>query len=468
MKILPLPAKTYILANVAMSLVISILVFGGESQLSLVKLFPFVIFGALSEMFRLSALTVNNQGFNMSSGAAVILAGIILFSPQEVVIFATAYGVALAIFPKITNLWKAVFNFSETLNVTYLTYLVWHALHIKNESLLVAGNILPLIITMFVFVIVDLLAVSTIVALASETKLITIWRESFDWVLVSYALIAFMGLILAVAYNLFSVYGLIGFALPLLLMQYNMHLFSKQKEAQVKQLQDFSEVLKANNEQLIFMLSQVIDARDNSLYGHSAMVAKYSVAIGLLLGLSEEQIDQLKRSALLHDIGKLGVSENLLKKPGKLTYDEFEVVKKHTTIGERLVEKVKGMEKVATIIGQHHEYFSGEGYPYRLSGEKILLESRIISVCDALDTMLSTRPYKQAWTLELATEELIRCGGKQFDPSVVNAFLSLKDNSPTDFFRNSAGTQEWESSFPRSSVAGINDLSIQSLTNLLG
>ena len=413
-------------------------------RIELSKVVPFIIFGIMFEFFRLSAFSVNGQDMNISAGSAIILAAVMLFNPLELILFSFFYGLSITIYPKIVSPSKMVFNISETINVTYVTYLVWNFLHIKSEILLSTGNILPILATMFVFVILDIFSVSVIISIVSKTKLVTIWRKSLEWVLVSYLLIAFVGCLLAVVYKQFYLYGLLGFVLPLLLMRYNMYLFVKDKEIQVAQLQGFNELLKDNNEQLILTLSQIIDAREKSLLGHSVTVAKYATAISGRLKFTEEQVYDLKRSAMLHDIGKLGISETILQKPGKLTEEEFRVIKHHPLIGQKILENIKGMEKIAAVVLQHHEQYSGKGYPNQLSKEGILIEARIIALCDALDTMLSTRPYKQGWSIDEAVAELVHCRGTHFDPKVVDAFLELKSEMEDGFFTNSYEAKEEE------------------------
>lgn len=152
----------------------------------------------------------------------------------------------------------------------------------------------------------------------------------------------------------------------------------------------------------------------------------------------------LKRSAMLHDIGKLGISEAILQKPGKLTEEEFKAIKNHPLIGQNILINIKGMERVAAIVIQHHEQYCGKGYPNQLSGEEILIEARIIALCDALDTMLSTRPYKQGWPIDEAVAELVRCRETHFDPKVVDAFLKLKSELEDGFFTNSYEAKEEE------------------------
>jgi len=410
--------------------------------IELPRVIPFIIFGIMFEFFRLSAFSVNGQDLNISAGSAIILAAVMLFNPLELILFAFCYGLSIVIYPKILNPSKIIFNISETINVTYVTFLVWNFL--RNDVLLSTENILPVLATIFIFVLLDLSAVSIIVSLASKIKLLTIWKDSLEWVVVSYALVAFVGWILAVVYNNYNLYGLLGFVLPLLLMRYNMRLFAKDKEIQVSQLQDFNELLKENNEQLILTLSQIIDARENSLLGHSVTVAKYAAAIAEKLNLSEGQRYDLKRGSMLHDIGKLGISEAILQKPGKLTDEEFNTIKKHPFIGKKILENIKGMDRVATIVLQHHEQYWGKGYPNQLCEEGILIEARIIALCDAVDTMLSTRPYKEGWSIEQAVAEVVRCRGTHFDPNVVDVFLQLKNELEDEFFTNSYEAKDHE------------------------
>ncbi|WP_435559919.1 HD-GYP domain-containing protein [Neobacillus sp. LXY-4] len=397
-------------------------------------------------MKSLNAFSINGEAVSISAGSAVLLASIILFNPLEIITFAFFYGLVVALVPFVKDIYKFSFNVCQTVNITYISYLVWDTFQVENSNLLGTGNIDllspvnigPLLLTMFTFVMLDIVTIAVVISLASGEKLQNVIKSSLDWVIVSYGLIAFIGLLLAVVYDLFYIYGLVGFVLPLFLMRYNMYLFSKEKEKQVEQLQQFNDILKENNEQLLFTLSQVIDARDNSLFGHSSSVSKYAVEIGKRLGLPEESLYDLKRGALIHDIGKLAISESILQKPGALTEMEFNIIKTHTLIGERIIRQTKGMEKVATIIGQHHEHFNGQGYPRKLKEDQILIESRIVTLCDSVDTMLSTRSYKEGWALEDVINEVARCRGAHFDPRVADAFIQIAREKGANFFQNSA------------------------------
>lgn len=431
-------AKSYIVFHVIVTcLILYNVILCSSYSISFSLVIPFIFFGSIFESLRLDAFGFGGETFNISTGSAIIVAAIMLFNPLELIIFAFCYGLSILLFPTLTEFSKIIFNLSETINVTYLAFLVWNSLHLKNEILLSNGNLLPSLVTVFAFIILDIVSVSLIVSIASKTSLLKIWSESLDWVVVSDALAAFIGWILAAVYMKFYLYGLLGFILPMFLMQYNMRLFAKAKQTQFAQLQDYNELLKDNNEQLLITLSHIIDARENNLLGHSLNVAKYAAAIGEKLSLTTEEMYDLKRGSMLHDIGKLGISEAILQKPGKLTEEEFKVIKGHTLIGFKILKNSKGMEKVAEIVIQHHEQYSGVGYPNQLKAEEILIEARIVALCDAVDTMLSTRSYKQGWPIDKVVAELVRCRGTHFDPRVVDAFMELKNELEGSFFSNS-------------------------------
>ena len=172
-------------------------------------------------------------------------------------------------------------------------------------------------------------------------------------------------------------------------------------------------------------LVTALDARECETSHHSQRVVKYSLAIGQKLGLSTEELEQLARGALLHDIGKIGVPDSILLKPGPLTEDEWVEMKKHPEIGARILSDIEFLKNASEIVMTHQEQWNGDGYPAGLVGKDIPLGSRIFAVADALDAIVSDRPYRKGRSLNYAREEIERYAGRQFDPQVVQAFLSL-------------------------------------------
>ena len=174
-------------------------------------------------------------------------------------------------------------------------------------------------------------------------------------------------------------------------------------------------------------LARAIDAKDPYTKGHSDRVTRYAVKIAREMNLSESAIRNIEYSALIHDIGKIGIQESILTKKGGLSGTEYEIVKMHPLIGESIITPVKFLNGIAPLILYHHERFDGKGYLEGLRGEAIPQCARIISVADAFDAMTSDRPYRKALSRKKAREELEKESGKKFDPQVVEAFLRLLD-----------------------------------------
>lgn len=180
-------------------------------------------------------------------------------------------------------------------------------------------------------------------------------------------------------------------------------------------------------------LVAAVDAKDQYIHDHSDRVARLCVVTGRELGVHDETIcREFEFAGLLHDVGKIGVPDSILSKKGLLTFDEFEIAKTHVHIGARIVGHIQGFERVAQAILHHHERHDGLGYPSGLAGDRIPMGSRLISVADVFDTLVSNRPYRKAIPAEQALQELRRCTGTQLDPAVVEAFTEVirreKDN----------------------------------------
>jgi putative nucleotidyltransferase with HDIG domain len=172
-------------------------------------------------------------------------------------------------------------------------------------------------------------------------------------------------------------------------------------------------------------LAFTIDAKDHYTQGHSQSVSRLAAQLAQGLGLSSEEMEEIRLAGILHDIGKIGVPESVLNKPSCLTPEEYELVKSHTVLGEKILEplKVKAIERIRKMVRSHHERVDGKGYPDGLTGGNIPLGARIITIADCFDTLVSERAYKHACPLEQAVEELQRGRGTQFDAELLDAFL---------------------------------------------
>jgi putative nucleotidyltransferase with HDIG domain len=185
--------------------------------------------------------------------------------------------------------------------------------------------------------------------------------------------------------------------------------------------------LKGSFLKTLHSLVEALDAKDSKTSGHSNQVCKYAMVIGKQMGLSGEQLERLKIAALLHDIGKIGVSEAILLKPGKLNEEEWSKVIKHAEISEKILKPLGLPDEILSFIRHHHEHYNGNGYPDKKKRDEIPLGARILCVADSFEAMLAERPYRHGMSKEDAAKELQRCSGTQFDPQVVEGFLKIID-----------------------------------------
>jgi putative nucleotidyltransferase with HDIG domain len=180
-------------------------------------------------------------------------------------------------------------------------------------------------------------------------------------------------------------------------------------------------------------LNATVDARDPYTAGHSQRVQRIALAIGEQMALSPEQMRVLAFGALFHDIGKLGVPDAILLKPGRLTEEEYAIIKRHAEEGAAIVERFSPLRPAVPVIRHHHEHFTGGGYPLGLEGSSIPLEAAVVGLADAWDAMTTDRPYRSALTVADALEEIRTCSGSQFDPAIVDAFLAAYEADPVRF-----------------------------------
>ncbi len=179
---------------------------------------------------------------------------------------------------------------------------------------------------------------------------------------------------------------------------------------------------------MIESLARTLEAKDRYTEGHSQRVADYAVQVGIKLGFSQQDIENLRLASLLHDMGKIGIPERILNKSGSLTETEFEQIKAHPSIAARMLEPLDVFKPLIPWIEFHHERYDGKGYPRGIAGKAIPLEARIISLADSYDAMTSDRPYRKALPIKMALREIAKHGGTQFDPQLTEVFLEVFDN----------------------------------------
>lgn len=189
------------------------------------------------------------------------------------------------------------------------------------------------------------------------------------------------------------------------------------------------EALSADSSQaLINFFEDEVDKKDHYTKCHCNRVSEYCVLIGKKLGLPQEDLDKLRIGGLFHDIGKIGIPDNILKKESKLTNEEYDEIQTHTSLGVDILTRNKVFKEIIPIVEYHHEKYDGNGYPFKLKGDEIPLAARITAVADTFDAMTSKRSYRDPIPLTDVVEEFKKCSETQFDPNIVNTFLDIINN----------------------------------------
>jgi HD-GYP domain-containing protein (c-di-GMP phosphodiesterase class II) len=214
---------------------------------------------------------------------------------------------------------------------------------------------------------------------------------------------------------------------------------ARQCSPAVPHVKAMEEQLSALRTSLICAFNQLLDLKDLNTGVHSTRLAEWALHVAGELGLDETALSDIEVAALLHDIGKIGIPDAILQKPAKLTNEEYDLMKKHPEYGWAVLRHVPGMERASLMILHHHESYDGRGYPAGLQGEEIPIGSRIVSVIDAFDAMVSSRPYREGLPFEEAERRLLQARGTQFDPDVVDRFIPLARAEMSSVFA-AAGT----------------------------
>jgi putative nucleotidyltransferase with HDIG domain len=201
----------------------------------------------------------------------------------------------------------------------------------------------------------------------------------------------------------------------------------KRVEERTAQLTNALADLEQSYDYTLEALGGALDLKDAETEGHCQRVTAYTIFIGKAMNIDRDQLRHIARGAFLHDIGKMGIPDAILRKPGPLTEEEKVIMRKHCDIGYNMLKRIPFLREAADIVLSHQECFDGSGYPRGLKGEAIPLGARIFAVADTLDAMISDRPYRKALPISAAKAEIKRCSGTQFDPKVVEVFLTLPD-----------------------------------------
>ncbi len=406
-----------------------------------IGIFLFAVFVLVTEWF---SVEIYVKGTTVSTSVVPFIAGVLLFGPFAAAIYASLIA-GVAMIKHRSHLSRFVFNFSNHLIGGLIVAVLVKVLGGSFQDLAVpfqvsisvlAGGIVYLSSTWLIAVAIDL---------NKGQSFWQVWNERFRWLAPSYLLMGVMIYFLTFSFLTSGLLGIFAVAGPLLLLRYSQIQFVDRTETTVTELRTKNEEeirrsleLDSVNESLMQVLAKVIDYRDPYVAGHSEYVAKYAIRIAEELGMPQEKVGAIHKAALLHDIGKLGVPESVLLKPGILTEMEYEVVKRHSIFGAELLETCPSLHEIIPWILHHHERYDGWGYPNKLRGSEIPFEARILALADAIDSMASDRPYRIALEPTHILDEVRRNEKLQFDPEVIDAFFRIIQREGISFVQNSA------------------------------
>jgi putative nucleotidyltransferase with HDIG domain len=269
-------------------------------------------------------------------------------------------------------------------------------------------------------------------SLSMGESLREIWSERFRWLWPYYISFGVVAFTLILGYSFAGLVGVLAVLVPLLMLRFSHAQYITKTKSMVGQLREqnvelegHSNRIAALNEEILLSLANVIDLRDSYTFGHSQCVSEFAIQIAEDLDLPPDRVGLVRTGSLLHDIGKIGIPDSILYKPGPLTDEEFEIIKQHPVRGAEIVRKNHTLRELVPLIRHHHERFDGRGYPDGLAGREIPIEARILCLADAVQAMGSDRPYRSALCCEDIISEVEKHAGTQFDPQVVASFLKL-------------------------------------------
>lgn len=377
------------------------------------ELILFIALIGITESF-----TVAFKSISFSTSFAVTIAAYILFGPYMCMII-VSIGFLCRVLKVEGRGYIHIFNtpiFGTVFNICALVL----PIIIANYFYLIVGgtyylerieyNVIALIVFVIVYLVINILIMSILMGLKTKKNILFCFMGNIRIGFLNSVVMLPIGILLATIFTEYNYWGLIFVILTIILLRYTLLLYSNTKE----QLTDTVEAL-----------MNAIDARDMYTEGHSRRVAEISVEIARELKLSQWEIEKLHIAAMLHDVGKIGISDNILNKPGKLTDEEYNIIKEHPTIGVKILKKIKNIDYVHKIVEQHHERYDGKGYPHGLKGDEVDIQVYIVHLADTVDAMTSDRPYRKGLSKAIVKAEIEKYSGTQFHPKVANAYLNI-------------------------------------------
>jgi putative nucleotidyltransferase with HDIG domain len=363
-----------------------------------------------------------------------MLAGTLLYGPTAGAILCAIYAVTVGIKYR-SKFNKYIFNFSNQLIAVILYTLALHFFGRILDDFSIGLQAILIVMAALIVYITNTLLISIGMGIDLHQPPNQIWKEQYAWLITIYVGIGLITTAYVFGYRKEGVIGALLMMVPLLLLRISQKQYVDRTREAVTELREKNIILEKSaeeinhlNDGLLDTLAEIIDLRDPYVLGHSKRVTNYATLLAKKMGLNPKQVELIRKGSLLHDLGKLGISMDILAKPGPLTDLEYEKIKAHPEIGARVLEMNPSLRLLIPIIRYHHEFYNGQGYPDGLSGYQIPIEARIVSVADAIEAMASDRPYRKARSRQYILDQIKRFSGIQFDPKVVEQAVRLLES----------------------------------------
>jgi diguanylate cyclase (GGDEF)-like protein/putative nucleotidyltransferase with HDIG domain len=383
-----------------------------------------ILFAGLAILAELLAVDVSNRS-KISVSTIVILATAFLYGGIGILVATLPAAISMKIKAS-SPLHRMLFNFGTVLLSALCANWVFKTLvgSLFNK-VSIDWKILTAVLAGLTFYAINHLLLCSVRGLSEGRKPWHIWHAEYRWLWPHYAVFGALALTIALVYDTFGPTSVIALMAPVAIMHLAIKQYMDHTRGYVSELRRMTDQLADSYEATLQALSRALDTRDEETEEHSRRVRRYTELIARRLGVSNQHLKDIARGALLHDIGKIGVPDAILLKPGKLDEEEAALMRKHPEIGYGMIAHIPFLSRAAQVVLHHHEAYDGSGYPSKLSGENIPLGARIFAVADAFDAMTTDRPYRKALPVATALAEIKRCRGKQFDPQIVDTFLSI-------------------------------------------
>lgn len=416
MKGLPLKLKIFLVSIYIFTVATIIFIYQSNVvhivQINYMKVIFFALILAVSENFR-----IVYKGMALSTSLAILVASFILFEPL-VASCIIVIGFSL-IFKKVDGkyqhiykepFYKALLNYCIQIIPMAYGGIVYIKLGGNFDLSSMWSKIHLIIIFSIIYLILNTFIVSVLFSILNNKKILFFFINNIRLSLLNSLIMTPFGVVLAYMFNKYEYVGVLLILFPIVLVRYTFSLYLESKTQYI---------------QTVDSLMHAMEARDKYTEGHSKRVSDISVDIAKELRYGDMKIERIRIAALLHDVGKIGIDDNILNKPGKLSNEEYEIIKSHPEIGYNILKDIKNLEDILPIIRNHHERYDGKGYPDCKSAQEISLDVFIVQLADSIDAMAMDRPYRKALSEEGIVSEINRFKGTQFHPKVVEAYMKI-------------------------------------------